>query len=360
MTVERTGFGASVANVAGAIRRAAQATGANFDYLLAAAKVESNLDPNVKATTSSASGLFQFIEQTWLSTMKSAGPSLGYGKYADAIVQTPSGGFAVPDPNMRSAVLNLRNNPTANAAMAGAFTQQNTAELRDKLGRPPSGGELYIAHFLGAAGAAKLVSQASASPSTVAANLFPGAAEANRSIFYDRQGHARSVREVYSALVGRYDTAHATTMAMRAPTPGGAAAVTPVAATSSAEPDNSDAFDSFAMITAVPVAHGAQDGRAFDSLFQTGGRREPISPVVGALWGGSGAPASASEAPAAPSPTSTRAPESAAASAPAPTELMAHMSGQVHAVSAAETDGEMHRLLQDMRNGLRGLFRSVS
>jgi len=150
--------------IAGAIRDAAQATGASFDYLLATARVESGLNPNAAAATSSAGGLFQFVNQTWLATLKQAGASLGYGRYADAIVQTPSGHFDVPDPGMRREILALRSDAAANAAMAGAFTNGNAARLADKLGRPATDGELYIAHFLGSSGAAKLISTAASSP----------------------------------------------------------------------------------------------------------------------------------------------------------------------------------------------------
>jgi hypothetical protein len=274
MIIDGTGFSASVASVAGAIRRAAQATGASFDYLLAAAKVESNLNPSVKASTSSASGLFQFIEQTWLSVMKSAGHALGYGRYADAIVQTPSGGYAVPDPRMRSAVLGLRNNPTANAAMAGVFTQRNNAELREKLGRAPTGGELYIAHFLGSAGAAKLIARAARTPNAAAAPLFPGAAESNRTTFFDRQNRPRSVGDVYRVLVGRFEAARTQTLA------------TTQSAASETAPDTAGYTDAFAMVSAVPVAPAAESVPALYSLFQTGGSRQPISPMVEALWGG--------------------------------------------------------------------------
>src|ERR1700741_3189419 len=91
--------------VIGAIRNAARATGADFQYLLATAQVESGLNPTASVSSSSAKGLFQFIDQTWLSTLKEAGPALGYGRYADAIVQPPSGGFTVPDQPMRKPVL---------------------------------------------------------------------------------------------------------------------------------------------------------------------------------------------------------------------------------------------------------------
>jgi hypothetical protein len=93
----------------GAIRQAAQATGTSFQYLLATAQVESGLNPQAGASTSSARGLFQFIEQTWLATMKQSGTSLGYGQYADAITKTASGKYEVRDPAVRSDILKLRN-----------------------------------------------------------------------------------------------------------------------------------------------------------------------------------------------------------------------------------------------------------
>jgi hypothetical protein len=121
-----------------AIRDAARATGASFDYLLRTAQRESNLDPSAKAPTSSASGLFQFTDQTWLETLKTSGPALGYGNYADSIVQTASGQFSVPDPAKRQAVMQLRNDPAAASAMAGALTKRNAATLTERIGRPTS------------------------------------------------------------------------------------------------------------------------------------------------------------------------------------------------------------------------------
>jgi hypothetical protein len=281
MAVNETGFSASLASVAGAIRRAARATGASFDYLLATAKVESNLNPGSKAPSSSATGLFQFIDQTWLATLKQAGPALGYGDYAKSIVQAPDGNYAVSDPSMREAVLKLRRDPAANAAMAGAFTQHNSAELQEQLGRPATAGELYIAHFLGSAGAAKLITRATTAPATPAADLFPGAAGANRSIFYDSGGRARGAGEVYNLLVGRFETARAHTTDLAGQTLAYAA---PAAAKNVADPAGT--LDAFAAVSAVPVARTEKAASVFHSLFQTEGSRQPISPVVGALWGG--------------------------------------------------------------------------
>src|ERR1700761_6781431 len=196
------------AAVTGAIRQAAQATGTSFQYLLATAQVESGLNPHAGAVTSSARGLFQFIDQTWLATLKQSGTALGYGQYADAITKTASGHYEVADPTMRSEILKLRNDPTANAVMAGAFTQANAAVLSAKLGRAPSEGELYIAHFMGAGGAARLIAAAAANPSARAASYFPIAARATASIFYDRStGQPRTLAEVRNILTARYDVA---------------------------------------------------------------------------------------------------------------------------------------------------------
>jgi Transglycosylase SLT domain len=127
--------------VTGAIQQASQATGTSFNYLLATAQVESGLNPQAGAPTSSARGLFQFIDTTWLAAMKQYGPALGYGSYADAITTDGTGGYFVRDPTMRSEILKLRSDPTANAVMAGAFTKANAAALSERLGRSPSEGQ---------------------------------------------------------------------------------------------------------------------------------------------------------------------------------------------------------------------------
>src|SRR5690242_8119865 len=75
--------------VAGAIKQAAETTGTSFEYLLTTAQIESGLNSAAAAASSTASGLYQFIDQTWLAMVKSVGPSLGLSNYAQAIVQTP-------------------------------------------------------------------------------------------------------------------------------------------------------------------------------------------------------------------------------------------------------------------------------
>jgi len=195
--------------VTGAIRQAARVTGADFQYLLATAKVESDLNPGLAARSSTATGVFQFIEQTWLATLKQAGPAFGYGHYADAISEPSSGYYAVEDAALRAEIMQLRKDPTANALMGGVFTQQNAAVMAARLGRTPTEGELYIGHFFGPYAGTKALELAINKPNAIAADLFPTAAQANRPIFYDKQGKARTIAGVCEELARRYHAARA-------------------------------------------------------------------------------------------------------------------------------------------------------
>ena len=179
-------------------------SGVDFDYLLQTAIRESSLNPTAKASTSSATGLFQFLESTWLQVMKDEGPRLGYQSYADAITETKDGDFVIKDPTLRAEVLKLREDPQIAADMAAAFTKNNGAYLYGKFGRMPSPGELYIAHFLGPQGAEKMFTAGLADPDQIAAKLFPKQAKANPSIFYD-DGQARTIRQVYRSLVQKHE-----------------------------------------------------------------------------------------------------------------------------------------------------------
>src|SRR6266571_4755010 len=135
------GVDGSRLRVAGAIKQAANSTGASFEYLLTTAKMESDFNPKAGASTSSAHGLFQFIDQTWLGTVKEAGAQLGYGKYADAITRSPSGSYSVSDPAARDAIMKLRDDPVAASSMAAVLTNSNSFKLTGKIGRRPSDAE---------------------------------------------------------------------------------------------------------------------------------------------------------------------------------------------------------------------------
>ena len=181
-------------------KEASRSTGAKFDFLLHTAQRESGMNATAKAPTSSATGLFQFVEQTWLETMKEAGPQLGYGNEAAQISKVGDRYF-VRDANVRQGILDLRNDAKASALMAGAYAKKNESMLTSRLDREPTAGELYAAHFLGAQGSGKLIELAETRPDIAAAKVFPQQAAANRNIFYERNGQAKTVAEVYDNLV---------------------------------------------------------------------------------------------------------------------------------------------------------------
>src|SRR3974390_2395873 len=190
--------------VEAAIQRASSATGVDFGFLMRAESRESGYNPNAKARTSSAAGLFQFVDQTWLATLKQHGAKYGYARYADLIQQGPSGHYYVAGAEARAAVMDLRMDPHAAALMAGELAADHAAYLRGRVGREPTAGELYVAHVLGPQGSAKLIDAVRISPGASAAALFPEAANSNRGIFY-KGGRAASVSEVYADLTAARD-----------------------------------------------------------------------------------------------------------------------------------------------------------
>lgn len=185
--------------VESAIQRASEATGVDFSFLLGTAKRESGLKPHAKAPTSSAAGLFQFVEQTWLSTLKRHGSKYGYARYADLITQGADGRYRVSSAEARSTVMNLRYDARAASLMAGELTSDHADYLRGRIGRSATAGELYAAHFLGPKGSARLIEAARTQPGASAAALFPDAAAANRPLFY-KAGRPVSVSELYANL----------------------------------------------------------------------------------------------------------------------------------------------------------------
>ncbi|ALK09049.1 hypothetical protein [Blastochloris viridis] len=206
-------------SVQDALTLASRTTGVSFEYLVKTARRESDLDPRLRSKTSTATGLFQFLDDTWLETLKADGARYGYGQYAGAIVRTPSGNLDIADPALKQQVMALREDPLANAVMGGAFTNRNAADLRTVLGRQPTDGELYVAHFFGSAGARKFLDLVGTSPAAPADTVFPEAAGANRPIFYDKSGRPRSAAEVYAVLVKQHGTETTTQATASAPQP---------------------------------------------------------------------------------------------------------------------------------------------
>lgn len=195
------------AEVEAAVRNASNRTGVNFAYLMEKASVESGFRTDVKSSSSSATGLYQFLDSTWLTTLKEHGGDHGLGKYADAIQTRPDGRPYVADPEMRNKILDLRKDPNASALMAAEFTKENQDYLEENVNQGKIGStELYMAHFLGAGGASKFLNAMHDSPNRQAKDLFPEAAAANKAVFLDKEtGRGKTLKEIYDRFAKKFD-----------------------------------------------------------------------------------------------------------------------------------------------------------
>jgi Transglycosylase SLT domain len=174
------------AEVMAALKTAARTTGVGFDYLVKTAQRESNFDPNAKAGTSSATGLFQFTDATWMSMLERYGAKHGVGVEGQS----------------RAELLALRKDAKLSSVMAGELAGENAKILQKKLGRPATSAELYTAHFMGPSDAGRLIQAARANRTGDAAGMFPSAAKANQNVFRGKDGANLTVAQLYVKLTG--------------------------------------------------------------------------------------------------------------------------------------------------------------
>lgn len=167
--------------VLNAIKSASAKTGVDFAYLMEKAAAESSFKPDAKAKTSSATGLFQFIESTWMGMVKQHGAKYGIDTTLD-----------------KKSLLELRKDPQIASFMAAEFAKDNQTYLEKTVGGDIGNTELYFAHFMGAGGASAFLSQLKKNPMASGADLFPAAAHANRNVFYDTQtGTPKTLQAIY-------------------------------------------------------------------------------------------------------------------------------------------------------------------
>jgi hypothetical protein len=188
------------ADVMVALRQAADATGADFSYLLKTAQRESNLNPEAKAPTSSATGLFQFTDATWLRMVDRYGAQHGLSAEAGAV--TVADGKPSVEGMNRADILELRKDPVVAARMAGELARENAGILAKKIGREASSAELYAAHFMGPSDAARLISAARRNDTGAASEIFPRAALANENVFRGKDGGQLTAAQLYQKLTG--------------------------------------------------------------------------------------------------------------------------------------------------------------
>jgi hypothetical protein len=179
----------------------------SFRYLLVTAKLESGMRPGVQSDNSTAAGLYQFTQSTWLSMIRDHGAKYGLADMAKAVKTAPDGSVSVEDDQLRGDILALRREPTVAAQMAAEYAKRNAAYLEARLGRPATDIDLYAAHFFGPAGAVRLLRAVAEDGSVPAADLLKGAARSNRAMFYDANGAPKGADAVYATIAKRFHDA---------------------------------------------------------------------------------------------------------------------------------------------------------
>jgi hypothetical protein len=185
--------------VLSSIRHASRKTGVEFGYLMAQAAQESAFKVDAKASSSSATGLYQFLDSTWMQMVRDHGAKHGLATEAAAIQRDGRGNLTVADPAMKKQILEMRKDPRISAVLGAEFALGNKAHLENALGHDVGSSELYLAHFLGAQGATRFLQAIERNGNQPAASLMPDAAASNKAVFYDKTtGRARTVREVFN------------------------------------------------------------------------------------------------------------------------------------------------------------------
>jgi len=198
--------------VVAAIRLSSVRTGVDFSYLMKLAATESNFEPASESATSSASGMYQFTQSTWLNTIKKHGAK--YGLVADYAAKieyyvNPRSGTRRPflrDKDTYEHLLALRKNPRISAMMAAEMVRDNQQKLAESFDREPTQTDLYLTHFLGTDAAITFLRSLEQSPDKHAVELFPEAASSNQSIFHPRTCEPRTVDEVYTHFGEKFST----------------------------------------------------------------------------------------------------------------------------------------------------------
>jgi soluble lytic murein transglycosylase-like protein len=149
----------------------AKRAGEDPALMQAFAAVESDMNPQAKASTSSAAGLFQFIRSTWDSMVSRYSSKYGLEKNASPF------------------------NVEASSLMAAEYIKENK-KIIAPVKPNPNLTDLYLAHFLGASGAKAFLAMP---PDAIAANRFPGPASKNQNIFY-KDGKPLTAKQVYDNL----------------------------------------------------------------------------------------------------------------------------------------------------------------
>lgn len=167
--------------------------------LLAIAWQESRLNPRARNRHSTARGLLQFTDVTWLTVVRDFGAKHGLNYYAGAIKTDQDGHLSVRTPRLRRAILALRDNPKLQVIMAAERLAQEKVALEASLGRSVSPADLYMLHLLGPSGAKDFLTQLAQNPATPSATVIGTVFEPNAGLFM-HDGRPLSLAEAYEAI----------------------------------------------------------------------------------------------------------------------------------------------------------------
>lgn len=196
-------------DIVDSIKVASRATGVDFNFLVAQASVESGFQGDVRSHSrhSTAAGLFQFTNQTWLQMMREHGAKYGHADWAQSVVVQANGHLGADDPATEKKILDLRKDVKLSAIFAAEFAKQNAQQLQKAFGRKIGAADLHLAHLLGASGAIRFLKAHQVNSAQPAAELLPAAARQNPNLFFDRGDHTpHTVATVYRKVRNSIET----------------------------------------------------------------------------------------------------------------------------------------------------------
>lgn len=154
------------------IVNAAKVVGIDPNIMLTTAAIESDFNPNAKAPVGSASGLMQFISDTWKGTIAKHGAKYGYDQSTSPF------------------------DAKASALMGAHYVKDSLSHLSKSYKGAIGSVEAYLVHFMGPAGAAKFLRAMQENPGQYGSQLMPKEAAANPKIYFGDRG-PRTLGEMY-------------------------------------------------------------------------------------------------------------------------------------------------------------------
>lgn len=213
---------AEAKSVAAAIT-AKMASTTNYNFTLS--HHESRSDPQAVNKDTDATGMWQFLQQTWLGQLATNGVQYA-PELAQLISYVPNknpkkfGKWVVNDPEMKQKILDMRKDPAVSTIIHNELTDENPREYKRRTGQTLALSERYHVHFLGVSGFIELKKQLARDPDQLAINVFPDIVGPNKPVFYKdkihgKWVHPRTLAEVYDFFYQKTKTTQPLVIANR-------------------------------------------------------------------------------------------------------------------------------------------------